>query len=361
VGQQTKIEYVDATWNPTSGCTLISDGCQNCWARRMAPRLAGRCGYDAEEPFRVTFHPDQLTKPLRWKKPRRIAVSLMGDLFHEDVVNEWIDNMFAVMALCPQHTFLLLTKRPKRTMEYFATRTPMLTGSGRLDCAPKWYRIITSWLDGGSSGILGRNWEKCHDSAERLDFDKPLPNVWIGTSVENQKAADERIPWPLKCQAAVRFLSMEPLLGPVLIPVFAFGCRFCRKVDKACLRHGDDPRFDPCSNCEGRNIDWVIVGGESGPHARPIHPDWVRSIRDQCQSTGVSFFMKQWGEFEDIGMHSPRKNDEIVWRDGTRHKIIDGESPASMQAAAIMRRVGKSVAGRMLDNREWNEMPEVAR
>jgi protein gp37 len=287
----TKIEWADATWNPTSGCTAISEGCQNCWAKRMANRQRGRNGYPADDPFRVTFHPDRLDEPLGWKKPRRIAVSLMGDLFHGDVPDEWIDKVFAIMTLATQHTFLVLTKRPERLAEYLAS--------------PDNYLLVA----GGAGDVSNR----------RVWPGWPLPNVWLGTSVENQQAADERIPWLMKCPVAVRFLSMEPLLGPVEL--------------------SSVPQRESLERYDGRPLDWVIVGGESGPGARPMHPDWVRSIRDQCQAASVPFFFKQWGEWLPLDQGCGCNNSEV-------------ESDA-------IAHVGKKAAGRLLDGRQWDEMPEI--
>lgn len=224
------------TWNAVTGCTPISAGCANCYARRMATRLAGRCGYPADDPFRVTYHPERTLQPMRWRKPRTVFVCSMGDLFHDDVSHDVIMRLWGIMEYCARHTFIVVTKRPRRI-----------------------YDVL-----GGTSGA-------------GLSAD-PLPNVWLGTTVENQQAADERIPWLLRCPAAVRFLSMEPLLRPV----------------------------DPFLSCglageEINVLDWVIVGGEAGPGARPMHPDWVRSIRDQCQAAGVPLFLKSWGRHIPAG------------------------------------------------------------
>jgi len=307
VSDATKIEWCDSTWNPTSGCTPISDGCTNCWARRMSKRLAGRGGYPADDPFRVTFHPER-TDPLHWKRPRRVAVSLMGDLFHDDIATAQIAYVFAVMMQAYWHTYLILTKRPQRMaevmqdMHIFATRQ---FANFRNYSAP-----VGPW---------------------------PLPNVWLGTSVENQETADERIPWLLKCPAAVRYVSAEPLLGPV---------SFRGK----------------------RGINWVIVGGESGPGARPMHPDWARSIQDQCQAASVPFFFKQWGEWMPYEEAAP------PMLESQHGDFIDGHIlPADLDALndagswhyehyspgemVLFRRMGKKAAGRLLDGREWNEMP----
>jgi protein gp37 len=212
---------------------------------------------------------DTLLKPLRWKRPRMIFVNSMSDLFHEAVPWRVIDRVFQVMELAEKHTFQVLTKRAQVMREY-------LRNSRRAQSARVW----------------------------------PLPNVWIGVSAERQKEADERIPDLLATPAAVRFLSAEPLLGPLDI-----------------IRYMPDPT----ENCPQTRLDWVIVGGESGPRARPMHPQWARDIRDQCQTAGVAYFFKQWGEWTPTNM-------------------ISGE----------YERVGKKAAGRRLDGRTWDEMPARA-
>lgn len=252
---KTKIEWTEYSWNPVTGCTPISEGCQNCYAKRMANRLRGRCGYPADEPFRVTLHPEKLDEPLKWEKPRRVFVCSMGDLFHEDVPDEFIEKVFDVMATVSRHTFIVLTKRPRRLLEFVKWQTHE-TGEG--------------YLNEG--------------------------NVWLGVTAENQQRADERIPILLQIPAAVRFVSVEPMLGPVDLSKWLGGTWYCETCE--CIV---DPEFVPFSEihypCENYldfipGIDWVICGGETGPGARPMHPDWVRSLKDQCQEAGVPFFLK---------------------------------------------------------------------
>ena len=283
----SEIEWTGLTWNPVTGCTPVSAGCDHCYARRMAKRLQKMQPVAYANGFKVTCHPKRLNIPLRWWKPRMVFVCSMGDLFHADVPFDFIDKVFAVMALCPQHTFQLLTKRPERMLEYQLTRAAM-DDSGRVDRSPQWYHVITAWIDEGETGRLGTRWGECHDVAAALCMQRPLPNVWAGTSIENQETADERIPHLLNCPAAVRFLSIEPMLGPVdlfqwMVTVWQSG----QGTDRTYRMPG---------------IEWVIVCGESGPGARPMDPAWVRSIRDQCRAAGVLFFMKQ------MGSHWARKN-----------------------------------------------------
>ena len=224
MADNTKIEWATASWSPITGCTPISEGCQNCYARRMAIRLGGRFGYPQDDPFRVTFHPDRLGQPERWRKSRRIFVCSMGDLFHENIHEETIRDLFAIMVHESHHTYLLLTKRPER-MDH-----------------------IIDWI--GNEFPLGRK-----------------PNIWLGVSVENQARADERIPILLQIPAVVKFVSIEPMLGPVDISKY--------------LRPGS------------RQLDWVIMGAESGPKARPMRYEWAFDIADQCQAAGVPLFYKQ--------------------------------------------------------------------
>jgi len=261
----TAIEWTEQTWNPIVGCTIATPGCTNCYAMKMANRLANNpatphyagtvknvngktvwTGKMAMAPERV------LTAPLRRRKPTTYFVNSMGDLFHEDVPDEWIDRVFAVMALCPQHTFQCLTKRAKRMQAYMAAdRRDQINAIGGL---------LVQWAD-------------------MEDFvEWPLPNVWLGVSVEDQPRADERIPHLLATPAAVRFISAEPLLSAI-----SFRVPFSGAKVNALL--GALPAVPPLS--------WVIAGGESGPDARPMHPDWARSLRDQCEAAVVPFFMKQ--------------------------------------------------------------------
>lgn len=249
----TSIEWTDETWNPVTGCTKVSQGCKHCYAERMATRLAGRAGYPAApHQFDVTLHPERLEDPLHWRKPRKVFVNSMSDLFHPAVPFDFIQKVFHVMRFSSEHTYQILTKRPEIMHEFMDWVTPLYI---------------------------------------------KLPNVWLGVSVENQKAADERIPWLLKTPAAIKFVSYEPALGPVTLRTLTYS---------GIYKPGDT-----------RSIDWVIAGCESGPGARPAHPDWFRSVREQCQITNIPFFLKQM--------------------------VING----------------KLVKMPKLDGREWNEYPEA--
>lgn len=239
----TGIEWTDATWNPGQ------------WGHGFATRTSKGGRWTG----RVELIPDRLEEPMKWRKPRRIFVNSTSDLFHEELPDAAIDHVFAVMALCPRHTFQVLTKRPERMRAYLSA----------LASAEDW------------PGRPGRIIQTGEDSHICVRF--PLQNVWFGTSVEDQATANERIPHLLATPAAVRFVSAEPLLGP---------------IDFTGI---DDPGgeinalsgWTEWKKDAGPKLAWAIVGGESGPGARPMHPDWVRSIRNQCAAAGVPFFMKQ--------------------------------------------------------------------
>jgi protein gp37 len=298
MADKSSIEWTDATWNPVTGCSKVSAGCKHCYAERewarlsanpKAPRYFGRQFTD------VQCHMDVLTTPLRWKKPRRIFVNSMSDLFHPDVPTAFIDDVFGVMAGCPQHTFQVLTKRPYRMLGY---------------------------LGDFHAEMVTREFVKHWPQAETMTW--PLPNVWLGVSVEDQASADERIPLLRQTPAAVRWVSAEPLLGPVSF---------------ASVPRGG-------TGAEG-NIDWVVAGGESGPHARPMHPDWARGLRDQCEAAGVPFLFKQWGEWRPTTADyvvDDRQNTAVI------HRFKDGQRLA---------KVGKRAAGRLLDGVLHDAYPEV--
>lgn len=288
----SKIEWTERTWNPIAGCSKVSAGCKNCYAETMAKRLVNIPTTPKKYNGTITnlhwsgvvnFDEKALLEPLRRKKPTMYFVNSMSDLFHYNVPFEWVDKIMAVIALCPQHTFQVLTKRPERMKEYFDR---------------KWtYGEIPAYV-GYFRDTLG------YKQTENYYF--PLQNLWLGVSVENQDQADKRIPYLLETPAKIRFLSCEPLLEEI---------KFRTQVDFENQGGYDDPDYQITDYLKGSvhiakynihsendfatfdlpKIDWVIVGGESGANARPMHPDWVRSIRDQCLEAGVPFFFKQWG------------------------------------------------------------------
>ena len=295
MGDKSKIEWTDATWNPVTGCTKVSAGCKFCYAERDFHRP-----YPGRDFTDVRCHPDRLDWPLRWRGSKqakaegrgsRIFVNSMSDLFHEKISGEFVARIFCVMRNCPQHTFQILTKRPERALD-------MLKPKGFMQAM---LRNVTL----------------------------PLANVWLGVSVEDQTTADERIPFLLQTPASVRFVSYEPALGPV-------DFTFLNAVEST--GNAQHP-LHVRNNLGG--INWIIAGGESGPHARPAHPDWFRSVRDQCQAGAVPFFFKQWGEWGPVfGEVRNCSADIMEW----------GKNQ--------VRKVGKKRAGRLLDGREWNEYPK---
>lgn len=279
---KTKIDWANYTWNPISGCSPASEGCQNCYAERVSKRFKLPWG-------KPTIHWERLYHSKFPATPSRIFVCSMSDLFHEDVNPEWIWQIWAAFRQRPGHTFIVLTKRAERMRS-----------------------ILSELLT-------------------------PLPNVWLGVTAENQARADERIPLLLRTPAAKRFVSVEPMLGEISLRKYAYS-RFCRTVRRE-LTGIDQP-----------SLDWVICGGESGDGARPMHPDWARSLRDQCKSAGVPFFFKQWGEF------APCEWDGlgICPECGEEHgRVIPGQLDS-----APMIRVGKKAAGHLLDGVEHREFPE---
>lgn len=246
MGQNSKIEWTEATWNPVTGCDKVSQGCKHCYAERMAKRLKKMGNPRYKNEFKVTLHSDLLTVPWTWRKPRMVFVNSMSDLFHHEVPFDFIDKVFAVMACGSEHIYQILTKRPSRMKEY----TEQLYDAKRHVCSAGAYLTDDTGMLQGMACV----------EAIKTKF----PRTWLGTSIEDKKTACERIPILKEVQASIRFLSIEPLLGPI-----------------------DDLDLS--------GIHWVIVGGESGPLARRMRPEWVRSIRDQCEEQNVPFFFKQWG------------------------------------------------------------------
>lgn len=271
----TNIQWTDETWNPVTGCTKVSQGCKNCYAEKVFPRAYSKDQWpNGDGTFRprrftdVECHPARLAAPLSWKKPRRVFVNSMSDLFHEDVPFEFIDEVFAVMALRTRHTFQVLTKRPERMREYMSgDRTGVLEQA---------FETVAN-RHGDVAGSVA------HENVQARGW--PPPNVWLGVSVEDQATADERIPLLLETPAALRWVSYEPALGPVDFRCVKVGAS--RSLYRANALTGDG--FD------GRPLDWIVVGGESGPGARPFDIEWARSTVRQCKDAGVACFVKQLG------------------------------------------------------------------
>lgn len=280
-GEVSKIEWTEETWNPIRGCSRVSSGCENCYAEGIAARFSGP-GQAYEGLAKMTptgpkwtgavrFIEGRLHDPLRWKKPRRIFVNSMSDLFHEDVSDEWIDDIFAVMALADYHTFQILTKRPERMRKYFEEKP----GECLSECTE-------ARVGGLCQSIAARRGEDTMAPWWDAFFTWPLPNVWLGVSCEDQATADERIPLLLQTPAAIRWVSAEPLLGEI---------DFEEPQIRGLSAEVDHP--------EDTILDWVVVGGESGPNCRPMQPVWARDIHYQCIQAQIPFFMKQMGGWPD--------------------------------------------------------------
>lgn len=285
----SKIEWTDATWNCVTGCTEVSPGCDHCYAKTFAERWRGTPGHHFERGFDVTLRPERMYQPLRWRKPRRIFVNSMSDLFHDGVPTRFIAEMFAVMAMAPQHTFQVLTKRHGRMRS--------LLNSRDFWCEVGDYgRGIALAKVGGeypASGPMAL--AEGSSAAGYWECASPLPNVWLGVSAEDQKWLDVRLPALLDTPAAVRFLSAEPLLGPLRIP-------FVEEFDGCTCGTGPSGYYGMhergCGTMPGPawgNLHWVIAGGESGPGARPCERAWLRSLRRQCAEAGTPLFIKQVG------------------------------------------------------------------
>ena len=359
MSDNTKIEWTDATWNIITGCSVVSAGCKNCYAMKLAgtrlqhhPSRAGLTTDTSAGPVwngEVRFNEQWLDQPLRWKRLRKIFVCAHGDLFHEKVPDEWINNVFEVMALCPQHIFQVLTKRPERMLDYMNSKP--------------FGKII----------MLGG---KFHPGTYIAPMTWPLANVWLGVSVENQETADERIPLLLQTPAAVRWVSAEPLLGNINLSHLNED-KETNELD--CLKPytwadeienwqgtSDEWKeefldwYDLVDMPEGlmhAGIDWLIVGGESGRNARPMHPDWARSLRDQCKAAGVPFLFKQWGEWFPRAQWEDNPDlilpdDDCAYENSDKIIVIesdDGPEP--------IHRVGKKAAGRLLDGVLHDEYP----
>jgi protein gp37 len=307
MGDNSKIEWTDATWNPVAGCAKVSPGCKHCYAMRQAHRMSFNPNPKIAKRYEglthiVNGHPewtgaarlneDVLELPLRWRRPRRIFVNSLSDLFQDTLPDEVIDRVFAVMVCCPQHEFQVLTKRETRLSRWALRK--FRVGDVQLEANHlRARRVANRWTETDTA-----IW--------------PPPNVRIGVSIEDQTRAYER--FDSICELGETgwntMVSLEPLLGPVRIPQRYLAL--------------------------GRSA-WVITGGESGPGARPAHPQWLRDVRDQCVAAGVPFFFKQWGEYTPM-----------TSTDGVAGSPFGGHT---------MFRVGKKAAGALLDGREWREFP----
>ncbi|MFE3487494.1 DUF5131 family protein [Streptomyces griseus] len=340
----SKIEWTEQTWNPTTGCDRISPGCDNCYALTMAKRLKGMGSAKYQNDgdprtsgpgFGVAMHEDTLTDPLRWSKPRRVFVNSMSDLFHAKVTDDFIARVFAVMSLTPQHTYQLLTKRHARM------RSLLNSAHFRTKCEEAEAELVSDPVTPG----LPRYKREQYATQRWSNFAKPLPNVWLGVSVENQKWADLRIPALLDTPAAVRFLSCEPLIGPVDLFAEDHSAHerdFDGKDDYICLDCSTGDHHVPWRVIDRGNlgIDWVIIGGESGPGARPFQPQWATDLIEDARAAGAAPFVKQlgtvwardtyWGG-KSVAAHGDTKGgDPAYWPTELRVR----EYPQAQRAAA---------------------------
>jgi protein gp37 len=277
----TKIEWATKVWNPITGCSPISEGCQNCWAEKYAHRLQSNPKLKGKyaDGFKVTFHPEVLNEPTKWKIPQRIFVCSMGDIFHADVKWEWVWQVMQVIYDNPQHIFMLLTKRPLTMYNFF-------------DCAPR------------------------------------MPdNLWLGATIEHEKYLQERATILNLTRARVKFVSFEPALS----------------------------RMDIYNYLGPDKINWVIAGGETGFEARPVHPDWFRLVREQCQTAQIPFFFKGWGEWSPAEKFLHDSRSQFVAIDGR----IQNEETKDITYSALMTKIGKKKAGYKLDGKQYHELPKI--
>ncbi|MER8811412.1 phage Gp37/Gp68 family protein [Mesorhizobium sp. M0965] len=350
-----------ASWNPIRArnratgkvgwhCTHDSEGCRFCYAEGFNLRLGTGLAYKPghERDIEIFLDEKTLTAPLRWKAARTIFCGSMTDLFAPFVSDAELDDIFAIAALSPQHTFIFLTKRAARLRAYMANVERealwMNAVAHRLEATPELMKV-------------------CHPILGRRSPWLPLPNVWLGVSAEDQDSADKRVPELLATPAAIRFVSAEPLLG---------------LIDFRYLQPGDPPvEKDALNGTHGilrphrglsARLDWIIVGGESGHNARPMHPDWARSIRDQCTAAGVPYFFKQWGawtsfydrQVEDPDWRRVPHVDDQMRPGATRFLNLAGGCGFHGERVVAVRHVGKGASGNVLDGVEHSEFPKVA-
>lgn len=344
--------YRGETWNPIVGCSPDSTGCLNCYAAQLAgTRLRERPEYaglvtmrsDGQGGQRAVYNgilrlvPERAEHPLHWREPRAVFVGDMTDIFHAEVPTFALDRLFAVMARTPQHLYLLLTKRPHRMREY-------LTDPETPERVARAAGNISAEGDRNRDAVANGPW--------------PLPNVWLGTSAENQAAGERRIPELMCCPVAegcVLYVSYEPAVGPLNLRRLQLGYDVVDALT-GYVRDGDTG--DIAWSTPGR-IGWVVDGGESGHRARPWHPDWFRRVRDDCAATGVPYLHKQHGAWTpEKPERGPRK--AVVWRDG-RAFAPPWPDPEPDSDPCMMWCVGKKAAGRLLDGRLHNAFPEVRR
>ncbi|MFJ2007934.1 DUF5131 family protein [Streptomyces chartreusis] len=367
----TRIEWATDVWNPISGCDRVSDGCTNCYALSFARRhrAMGTRGYQRDgrpetsgPGFGVTLHDWALTEPLRWRTAKHVFLNSMSDAFHPEVPDEYLAALWAVMywtgadvrgrhAHRPVQTYLILTKRPPRMRAWLKKWADRDT---RVD-------LITRAAE--------RGWCDHEDITNAPFMPGRLASVWLGVSVENQDAADTRIPQLMQTPATVRFVSAEPLLGPLDLTRWLRPAPDCQHAapDDGCCSHPDNMTPEchrwlhcPVTNGQWQGLDWVIAGGESGPGARPMHPRWPEDLRANCEAAGVPYFYKQWGAWAPHGTGEPSTAGRLgktihVDPHGHIHTVKPGDQPPADWARMV--RYGKKRSGSALDGEHYQQLP----
>lgn len=365
---KTSIEWchrpgtIPETWNPTTGCNKVSPGCKFCYAEVMHRRLRKMQPKKYFRPFLAGAYPYEpaLEIPLKWKKPRTVFVDSMSDLFHENIPFDYIDKVFAVMAMTPQHTYQICTKRADRMHEYMTKRFDM----GEIERLDLVQEFFTKLVGDGGYPELPWVWENYGKDDDGLDqggdwiYDAPevpfLPNVWLMVTVEDQKRAQERIPLLLDTPAAIRGVSMEPLLEKVsLVLNYPIGPELQWTMYHDVLQ-GSEWSYDIESKGPAKKLDWVVVGGESGRKARVPHPDWFRSIQNHCKIAGVPFFFKQWGEWCFVAVAGEEYNEGNGY---VTNDIFVHPETGKSSYNVIMQRLGKKGSGDLLDGVTYKEFP----
>ncbi|ANZ35317.1 hypothetical protein BBK82_03680 [Lentzea guizhouensis] len=367
----TNIEWTDLTQNIVWGCRRKSEGCLNCYIPRQPPLRMGGQKFNHDGLGATTglvFRPEKLAMPLKIRAPKKIFVNSLSDLFLKEVPAELVARQWIVMALTPRHTFQILTKRPERAKLL-------------LNDQPRWQALLNEALRWVIENVDAKmpyadvdRVQAWLDEPKTVDDElRPLPNVWLGTSTETQRWANVRIPHLLMTPAAVRFISAEPLLGAIDLTRLPWTDGGGTRLDVVNGRHGTTGLWVQ----KAKRLDWVIVGGESGPGARPMHPDWARSPRTQCQQAGVPFFFKQHGEWAPVGplyceddgpgsIADDARTEAVHLEVVERRTVIqlerdgyivgDDHQPGDPRTW-LMAKVGKKAAGRELDGVQHNQFP----
>jgi len=376
MADKTGIAWADATINPCYGCSPASPGCANCYAAKMAARMAGHPNPKVSRLYegltdeagkfsgRINLRPENMLQALRWRKPRRIFIGSMTDIFHPSVPDNFLDEIFGGMLACEyldnqrRHQFILLTKRPERMRAYLSQEPP--TSMIRRWAKANDYVIHLDnpdvLLSEAVYGHCSGKWdERGRQVGEHKDWGYanglfPLPNTILMTTIEDQPRADERMPIiaELGGKGWRTGVSVEPMLGPINLGPYFTVCPHCGWWEIYKPRWGEAY----CQDCgkefdaPAKGLSWVIAGGETGPCARPMHPDWLRGLRDQCKGAGVPFFFKQWGEYAPCPA-------------GKCTEVDPACKSLNEDFGSAVCRVGKHAAGRLLDGVEWNEFPEA--